>query len=144
MNIRTQSTTNGFTIIEITIAIAIMGILMVTLGSGFTYVLKRTRIFATNTTLRSVKNSIQQFNNDTSTYPQKLEDLVRRPADPKIAKRWVSSYMEKEEMPEDAWKHPLVYKLNAKGAQNPYELYSWGPNDEGSPQEEWLSVWNLE
>jgi len=30
--------------------------------------------------------------------------------------------------------------LNPKGSVPAYQLYSWGPNGEGSPEEEWMHL----
>lgn len=129
---------SGFSLIEIIIAIAIVG-LMVGLGVGaFQYLGKAART-ATDSNLQSVKLSLQSFNSDTGAYPATLADLLMRPADPKLSKRWRGPYLEKEV--EDGWKHPFMYQLNPKGAAHPFELYSWGSNGEGSPQEEHISVW---
>jgi general secretion pathway protein G len=128
----------GFSLIEIVIAISIVG-LMGALAVGAIQYLRKAARTATDSNLQSLKLSIQSFNSDTGSYPARLDELLTRPADPKISKRWRGPYLEKEV--EDGWKHPFVYQLNPKGSAHPFELYSWGPNGEGSAQEEQISVW---
>lgn len=134
----TTRTQSGFSLIEILVAIAIIGIMIGAAVGAFQYLGKASRT-ATDSNLQSVKLALQQFNADTGVYPTTLNDLMVKPSDPKVAKRWRGPYLEKEV--EDGWKHPFVYQLNPKGAAHPYELYSWGSNGEGSAQEEQISVW---
>lgn len=136
--------TKGFTIIELTVSIVIMGILIVTLQQGYSYIMNRAKNFSTTGALRSVKSSVKTFYDDTGSYPRTFNDLISRPTDPKIAKRWQGPYTDKTEIPDDGWKRPLQYKQNAKGSQHEYELYSWGAKGEDSAPEEWINVWNLE
>jgi len=135
-------TRSGFTLIEILVALTIVGIMAAGGFTLFKYV-GRAKIKSTESRLGNLKMSISTFQNDTGTYPMALPDLMTRPADQKIAKRWVSPYIEKESELEDAWSRPFVYQINPKGSKQPYELYSWGPNGEGSPAEEQISVWSL-
>lgn len=82
------------------------------------------------------------FNAHTGQYPARLNDLLKKPADEKIARKWEGPYLKAKEVPEDAWGSKYVYKLTPQ-AEHKYDLYSYGPNGKGSPKEEWISVWNL-
>lgn len=128
---------SGFSFIEILVALTIVGV-MGAMGFGLFKYIARAKRTATDTELMNVKLAIDTFNNDTGQYPASLDDLVNKPSDPKISKRWRGPYTETENV--DGWKHPFVYQLT-KGGAHPYELYSWGPNGEGSPAEEHVSVW---
>lgn len=129
----------GFTLIEIIIAITIVGIMA---AGGFALLKYRDRasVTKTRTELGNLRLLIEQYRTDTGVYPVTLQDLITRPADQKIAKRW-EGYLDKEV--EDGWKHPFFYQLNPKGSKTPYELYSWGKDGEGSTEGHY-SVWDLE
>jgi len=130
----------GFSLIEILIALTIIGIMAAGV-LGLTKWIGKAKISKTRTTIANVKLAIDSYANDTGAYPSTLSELATRPADEKIAKRWQGPYESAEV--EDGWKTPFVYQLNAKGSKNKYELYSWGPNGEGSPENEWISVWDI-
>ncbi len=126
----------GFTLIELVIVITIMGILAALVIPTFTSYLRKARVQSTKVALNTIQNAIQAYHADTASYPASLADLKTKPVDEKAAKRWDGPYISKE--PVDGWGTELVYSLNPKGTQPPYELYSWGPHKEGSPQEEWI------
>lgn len=130
---------SGFTLIEIMIALLIVGIVSAIGFSAFQYLGRASRT-ATEANLRTVQLSITSFHTDTGTYPTRLEDLTERPSDPKVSKSWRGPY----DAPKDGWKHPFVYRLKPKGSRPAYELYSEGPNGEGSPVEEHISAFDLQ
>jgi general secretion pathway protein G len=128
----------GFTLIEIVIAVSIMALIMMLVVPGVYTYLRNARVKAAKFALANINNAIQVYQSDVHSYPTTLSDLKTRPLDEKAAKRWEGPYLEKELA--DPWGSEFVYTLNPKGTQPPYELYSWGPSKEGSPQEEWISV----
>ncbi|MEX0848689.1 MAG: type II secretion system protein GspG [Candidatus Dependentiae bacterium] len=131
-----RSAREGFTLMEILIAIAIVAIVTITVGPALLRQAFRGKRDATKVRLQGVKSSVQQYHMDNNSYPEKLRDLVKKPAD---AKRWDGPYLEQE--PRDAWDRRFNYKRTPSG-KKPYELYSWGENGRGAPKEEWLSVWD--
>lgn len=127
----------GFSLIEIVVAITIMAIVMAgVVPAVFSYI-KKSRMATTKTTLLAVSNAIQQFEADMNRYPNELVELVEEPADSKG--RW-SNYLKGKIA--DAWGKELQYRVT-KGAKQPFELYSWGPDGEGSPDETHIDAWEL-
>jgi general secretion pathway protein G len=108
----------------------------VVVGPNLIRTLLRGQKSATKTSLLGVKSTLQQYYMDNSAYPEKLRDLVKKPAD---AKKWDGPYLDEE--PRDAWDRRFNYK-RTPGGKKPYELYSWGEKGRGAPKEEWLSVWD--
>ncbi len=132
----------GFTFIELVIAIAILAILAAIVGPMFMGQLEKARVSGTRSNLNSIKSAIGMFKVDTARYPNKLRDLVKKPRDEALARKWQKGgYLEGGELPDDAWGESFQYKRTPEG-KNPYELYSYGPNLAGSPKEEWHSVWD--
>lgn len=124
----------GFSFIELIVAIAIIGILAVVAVPAVMRWLERAKETRTETTLNALKTSINAFQIDAGKFPTSLSDLVRKPAD---AKRWRGPYLEQTDLPEDGWGNPFIYKLNPKGAPHPYELYAESPTGEK------YSVWEI-
>lgn len=133
---------HGFTLIEIMIAIVILGLLVGIGGYSVMNILKNAKVKTTKQTLKGIQQAINMFQVDTSTYPEKLTDLAKRPANEEVAANWgPAPYMDKEPG-NDAWNNKYVYKLTPEG-ENPYELYSYGPDGKKTPKNEWLNVWKL-
>lgn len=93
--------------------------------------------------MQNVNLALTAFNSDVGAWPSTLSELSVRPAAAALAKRWRGPYLEDQRELEDSWNHEFVYHLNPKNSPRPYELYSWGKNGDGSPQEEWISIWDL-
>ncbi len=136
-----RRTRPGFTFIELVIAIAILGILAAIVGPPLFRYVGRAKETSAIATLKTLKTAIESFHGDTGKFPTRLSELVHRPMEPKIAKKW-KGYLEKE-VEEDPWGNPYQYRPGAPGAQPPYELFSFGPYGEGSPRESWISVWDI-
>lgn len=130
-----HSMRSGFTLMELIIAITIMGILVVG-GLGTMRYLERARVTKTETELNALKAVIQDYHAQAGQYPATLEDLVRRPAE-LSARKWTKSY---DELPRDGWGNEFYYRLTP-GAKHPFELYSYGSQGEEADKSEWLSVW---
>lgn len=126
----------GFTLIEILIAVAIVAIMVVTVGPNIMKMAFKGKRDATKTRIAGVKQSLQAYYLDLSEYPEKLRDLVKKPAE---ARKWDGPYIDEE--PRDAWDRRFQYK-RTPGGKHPYELYSYGENGQGAPKEEQISVWD--
>lgn len=138
-----RSAKDGFTLIEIMVAIAIVAILTVAVPNFMGYLQTAKKSKAT-TTLRTFDQAITLFNVQTGQYPQSLRDLIRRPSDEKIARKWQDGgYLKGKEVPEDPWGNSYRYRLTP-GQEHPYELYSYGPKGKDAPKAEWFNVWTLD
>lgn len=128
----------GFSLIELMIVITIGAILMAGVIAGFRYI-KSARISATKNTLRMIKGSIDMFQAQVGEFPSSLDDFFTRPSNQALAKRWTAGAygIEEERDLKDAWGNRVQYERRPKG-NPPYELYSWGPNGEGSPEDTWI------
>lgn len=135
--VTTQRTTQtGFTLIEILIAISIVGFLLAVLVPTIIRRGAAAEKQAAKTQMAQVKQSIDLYRLDVGRYPVKLLDLAKKPSDPKLASKWQGPYMD-EDVLEDKWGQPYIYRLTPGGA-HPYELYSLGP--EGT-EESKISAW---
>lgn len=139
---RKMDRASGMTFIEITIVLIIIGILVTIVAPGAMRWIGTARRTKTEAMLRGIKTAIVMYRENTGEYPAELMDLVEKPSSGKAAKRWRGPYLDERDIEMDGHKNPFEYRRTT-GAAHPYELYSWGPNGEGSPEEEWISVWDL-
>lgn len=107
----------GFSLLEITLVLVIIGALMAIatvslLGQG-----ERAKIRTTWATMNVVKNAIQQYQLDASGYPPTLAALQagQRP------------YLDPSKSVKDGWGQDLLYAVPGQNGR-PFELFSKGPN----------------
>lgn len=131
----------GFTLAEVMIAIAIVGLLAAIGGPMFMSYLAKGKVTATKQNLRIIKGAVDQFNADMGQNPETLKDLVKKPANPDLAKDW-NPYINKKEIPLDGWNHPFVYKPTPDG-EHDYELYSYGPKGKAGKKDTQINAWDL-
>lgn len=121
----------GFNFIELLISITIIALFIGFAGPKFMRLLGKGKRTATESTLKGIGAAITEYKMDVGTYPNNLEDLIKKPEN---AANWQGPYLAKNEgdvasVPLDAWTQPIQYKLNDRGVQPPFELYSLGDPD---------------
>lgn len=128
----------GFSLIEISVVILIMGILLATVGPATYRWLVKGRENSTRASLNAVAQAINNYHAEIGSYPKELKDLVEKPTGA-AGKKWTLPYLEKG-LPEDSWNNEFHYKVTP-GAEHPYELYSFGANGPDAPAEEHIDAW---
>src|ERR1700761_2244274 len=134
----------GFTLIEIMIAVIIVGILAATIGPLVFNYIKKARVTRVKSDLRSLDGAITMFNAAVGQFPSSLKDLIKAPLDEKVRKKWQEGggpFLKGNEIPEDPFGNPYVYRPTP-GQEHPYQLFSHGPNGQGSAEGR-VSVWEL-
>ena len=124
----------GFTLIELMIVLAVLGLIMYFLIPRFGTMLNKAKIRTARLAMQTIKNQITMYKVDVGDYPERLRDLVKKPSDEKAAKKWDGSYTDDKEIPEDPWGNAYRYERTQTG----YDLYSYGPNGKGAPKEEYI------
>lgn len=130
LSIKKQSA--GFSLMEIMIAVAIIGTMAVLIMPNLTKYLGRAKSSATITTLATLKGAMLEYNQDIGHFPTKAEGginaLIQMPKGDKFKQRWQGPYIDGIEIPEDGWNQPFRYNAPAvKYKQYKfYEIYSIG------------------
>ncbi len=123
----------GLSMVEVMIVLAIMAVFALAVGPRMLSYLGKAKIKTTEANLRSVKQAITSYYSDTGRYPETLSDLIRKPLDESVARKWHGPYLDTDDedyVPVDGWDNDLVYHRSEPGSSKPYELYSDG---EGGP-----------
>lgn len=125
----TKRQTQGFSLVEMLIAIALLAVVMGFLIQNFGGILgknevKMTKMFVEN----GVEASLIRYRSDVGAYPtteQGLMALYQKPANVPASK-WGPAYLKKE--PRDPWGN--LYQYRYPGLNNPdsYDIWSWGPD----------------
>jgi len=143
-----QKARSGFTLIEILLVVAIIGMLAGVMifavgGTG-----KRARIDTTKATLETVASALDTYQLHVGHYPSEeegnLSALRVRPSfdNEQLAEKWAGPYLKKQ--PVDAWSNALNYEVQVATTTDetapPYRLWSNGP-DGMSDTEDDIKYW---
>lgn len=124
-----KSARAGFTLIELMIAIVIIGII----AGGSIYfamtVLENAKRSATTTALQTIKLSIMNYRSEKGEYPRTIQDLVN------------AGFLKKP-APKDGWDRNFVYRPTPDNESKPYELYSYGPQGKGGNKASRIDAWS--
>lgn len=120
----------GFSLLELTLVLAIIGILMAVaavniLGQG-----TRAKISATKATINTVSSALKQYNLEYSAYPPDLKVLV------------TAKLLENKPL-KDGWQHELYYDPRGRNKDQPYILGSSG-EDGVMGNEDDINVWTMQ
>lgn len=110
---------NGFTLIELIVVLAIIGLIMALIAPRLIGQFEKSKAVAAKAQLRSLEGSLASMRLDIGRYPTTAEglDLLQRPtAD--VSATWQGPYLASD-VPKDPWGHPFVYREPASGALNP-------------------------
>ena len=95
----------GFTLAELMITLAIIGILVAAAFVGVPALFERVYLNNTKTTLKSIDTAIKTYKLDTGQSPSSLSDLYKNPG----IEGWRGPYAGLKGWPEDGWGIKLVY-----------------------------------
>ncbi len=113
----------GFTLIEVMVVIAILGILAALVVPQIVGKDDKARVERVKSDLKAIASSLEMYKLDNHSYPtteQGLEALVSQPAG---AEHWAEGgYLRK--VPKDPWGQEYIYI--SPGESGPYDLLSFG------------------
>lgn len=123
MNTRVRAQA-GFTLIEVMVVVAILGILATIVMTNVIGKDDQARVTTTKASLSSVAKSLDMYKLDNHKYPttdEGLKALVEKPASAKTFPE--GGYLSK--LPEDPWGNPFQYVYPGSNGRK-YDLYSLG------------------
>jgi len=121
--LRKRSTCVGFTLLELLVVVAIIGLLAGYVGPRYFSQIGKSEIQLTRAQIDALGKTLDQYRLDTGHYPsteQGLAALFPRPAN---EPKWAGPYLKKA-VPLDPWGRAYVYVL--PGEHGEYDLLSYG------------------
>ena len=114
----------GFTLVEMLVVIAIIGLIMGLIGPRVLNYLAESKVKTAKIQMQSFATALDLFNLDAGRYPstdEGLATLVRR--SPGVS-AWNGPYLKGGSVPNDPWNNPYIYR--APGERGAYDITSLG------------------
>lgn len=122
-----QSKETGFTLIEMLVVLAIIGLLASLVGPRLFSKVDTSKVQTAQTQVKMLKGALQTLRLDTGRFPTQSEGLAilsSPPTSDDIRAKWKGPYLD-EALPPDPWGNPYQYMVQ-NGSTKPFALYSFG------------------
>ena len=116
---------NGFTLLEMLVVIAIIGLLMAIVGPQVLKQLENAKTHTAKIQVLQTENALQVFQTDVGRYPTQAEGLAALTTAPPGVSGWNGPYS--KPVPLDPWGHPYHYL--SPGKHGEIDIYSLGSDN---------------
>ena len=129
----------GFTLVEMLVVISIIALIMALVGPRVLNFLGESKVKAAKIQIASLESALDLYALDTGQYPSSSEGLDALMHRPGGVTSWSGPYLKGNEVPNDPWGKPYVYR--SPGEHGPYDIVSYGPKgQEGGTAE--INSWS--
>jgi general secretion pathway protein G len=114
----------GFTLVEMLVVIAIIGLIMGLIGPRVLNYLSESKVKAARIQLQSFVTALDLFYLDAGRYPSSAEGLSALVKQTPGVAAWNGPYLKGGNVPNDPWNHAYLYR--SPGEHGPYDIVSYG------------------
>jgi general secretion pathway protein G len=115
---------SGFTLVEILVVIAIIGLIMGLVGPRVLNYLTDSKAKAAQIQIESLGSALDLYFLDTGKYPTSSEGLSALVQRPGGRPTWNGPYLKGGNVPKDPWGNPYMYR--SPGQHGIYDIMSYG------------------
>ncbi len=121
----------GFTLLEILVVIAILGLLIGLVAPAALRQLSGARNSVAKQSIERISSVLDLYKLDVGSYPSTEEGLAALARKPSGTNSWNGPYLKGDAVPLDPWNKPYVYRNPSERAGHDYDLCSLGPDGSG-------------
>lgn len=114
---RRRHRTRGFSLVEMLVAVAIIGLLVGLVGPAAMRQLQGSRVNTTEAQIAQIRTALDIFQIDTGRLPAEGEGLAALVTNPGSVPGWNGPYLRDGRMPVDAWGGAFLYKYDGNVVQ---------------------------
>jgi general secretion pathway protein G len=132
---------SGFTLVELLVVLAILGLLVGLVGPQVMKTLGSSKTKTAHIQIAELSGALDIYRLEVGRYPttdEGLQALVEKPGD---AKNWNGPYLKKSAVPEDPWGYDYNYR--SPGEHGSFDLWSLGMDnrDGGEGEDQDILGW---
>lgn len=132
----------GFTLVELLVVLAILGLLAGLVGPRVLSQLGGAKTKTTAVQIKDLEQAAELFKLDVGRFPTNDEGLEALVTKPGAAAGWNGPYLKKGGVPKDPWGHPYHYENPGRRAE--IEIYTLGADNAPGGEGENSDVGNWE
>jgi general secretion pathway protein G len=139
---RARRRQRGFTLLELLIVIAILGLLIALAGPRVMTLFGNAKQKIVQQSIAQLGEVLEFYKLDIGTYPASDEGLNALIAAPQASANWHGPYLKDAKAPLDPWGRPLQYRSPSARPGHAYDIYSLGADGEPGGSGEDADVFN--
>jgi general secretion pathway protein G len=121
---RAHGSEAGFTLVEMLVVIAIIGLIMGLIGPRVLNYLSESKVKAAKIQIQSFASALDLFYLDAGRFPSTSEGLAALVRQTPGVAAWNGPYLKGGTVPSDPWNHSYLYR--SPGERGPYDIMSYG------------------
>jgi len=109
--------TGGFTLVELLVVLAILGMLAALVGPQVLNQLGGAKSKSAAIQIRDLEQALELYKLDVGRFPRESEGLEALVLKPSGAKGWNGPYLKKDEIPQDPWGNAYEYRVSGSSIE---------------------------
>jgi general secretion pathway protein G len=131
-DLRRRRLDEGYTLTEILVVMAVIGLIAAVLTPGLIGQLGRARVKTAQVQLETVAAAVEVFRSDVGRYPTEAEGLTALIAQPGEGEGWTGPYLKSAKALSDPWGRAIQYKSREDGLG--FQVVSYGSDGRAEGQ----------